>query len=109
MSSPSKRPPAAAASPSDAESTTITPVKLPAAPTTMLALFVRLLGFPSAEAEAEIKCMFSEWGVHMWLDMACFAAGDMEKFIDASESAALHMQRLWNLGSSWNTHDWAVT
>ena len=95
MSSPSKRPPAAATSPSDAESTAITPVKLLAAPTTMLASFVRLLGFPGAEAEAEIKCMFSEWGVHTWLDMACFAAGDMEKFIDVSESAALHPQRLW--------------
>ena len=94
MSSPSKRPPTAAASHSDAESTTITPMKLPAAPTTMLASFIRLLGFPGPEAEAEIKRMFSEWGMTMWVDMACFAAGDVEKFIDTTESVALRPQRL---------------
>ena len=60
----------------------------------MLASFIRLLGFPGAEAKAEIKRMFSEWGVTMWVDMACFAAGDVEKFIDASESAALRPQHL---------------
>ena len=69
-------------------------MKLPAAPTTMLASFIRLLGFPGAEAEAEITCMFSEWGVNTWVDMACFAAGDMEKFIDALESVALRPQHL---------------
>ena len=95
MSSPSKRLPATTASPSDAESTTITPVKLPAAPTTILASFISLLGFPGAEVEAEIKHMFSEWGVHMWVDMACFVAGDVEKLIEASESVALPPQRLW--------------
>ena len=72
----------------------ITLMKLLAAPTSMLALFICLLGFPGAEAEAEFKHMFSEWGVHMWVDMACFAAGDVEKFIDASESPALHLQCL---------------
>ena len=90
MSSPSKRPPTAAASPSDAESTAITPMKLPAAPTTMLASFVRLLGFPGTDAEAEIKRMFSEWGVTQWVDMACFETRDVETFIDALESTALH-------------------
>ena len=95
MSSPSKRPPTAAASHSELESTAITPMKLPAAPTAMLASFIRLLGFPGAEAEAEIQRMFSEWGVSTWVDMACFAVGDVEKFIDTLESVALHPQRLW--------------
>ena len=100
MSSPSKRPPAVGASLSDSESTEITPMKLAAAPTTMLASFIHLLGFPGAETEAEITCMFSEWGVNSWVDMACFAAEDMEKFIVALESAALRPQRLWKqLGS----------
>ena len=94
MSSPSKRPPTAAASNSDADSTEITLMKLPAAPATMLASFIRLLGFPGADAEAEIKRMFSKWGVTTWTDMACFAVGDVEKFINASESAALRPQRL---------------
>ena len=94
MSSPSKQPTAIAASHSDSESTEITLMKLPAAPTTMLASFIRLLGFPGAEAEAEITSMFSEWGMNTWVDMACFTAGDVKKFIDASESAALHPQRL---------------
>ena len=95
MSLPSKRPSTAAASPSDAESTAITLMKLLAAPTTMLASFIRLLGFPGADAEAEIKWMFSEWGVTKWVDMACFEARDVETFIDASESPALCLQHLW--------------
>ena len=94
MYSSLKRPPTAAASPSDAESTAITPMKLPAAPTTVLASFVRLLDFPGAHAETEIKRMFSEWGVTKWDDLACFAAKDVEAFIDASESEALRPQRL---------------
>ena len=94
MSSSSKQPPTAAASPSDAESTVITPMKLPAAPTTILASFVRLLDFPGADTETEIKRMFSECGVTKWVDLACFAAKDVEAFIDASESAALCPQRL---------------
>ena len=69
-------------------------MKLPAAPTTVLASFVRLLDFPGADAETEIKRMFSEWGVTKWVDLACFAAKDVEAFIDASESAALRPQRL---------------
>ena len=94
MSSSSKRPPTAAASPSNAESTAITPMKLPAAPTTVLASFARLLDFPGADAETEIKRMFSEWGITKWVDLACFAAKDVEAFIDTSESAALRPQRL---------------
>ena len=70
-------------------------MKLPAAPTTMLASFIHLLGFPGAEAEAEITCMFSEWGVNSWIDMACFAMDDVEKFIVALKSAALRLQHLW--------------
>ena len=69
-------------------------MKLLAAPMTMLALFIRLLGFPGAEAAAEITCMFSEWGTNSWDDMACFAVEDVEKFIVALESAALHQQCL---------------
>ena len=97
MSFPSKQPPTVAASPSDAESTAITPMKLLAVPTTMLASFVRLLGFPGADAETEIKQMFSEWGVTKWDGMACFEATDMEAFIDASESPTLRLQHLWKL------------
>ena len=55
----------------------------------MLASFIRLLGFPGAEAEAEITCMFREWGVNSWTDMACFAMDDVEKFIVTSKSEAL--------------------
>ena len=70
MSAPSKQPPAAATSTFDVESAAITPIKLPASPTTKLALFIRLLGFPGADTEAEIKRTFSEWGMHTWVDMA---------------------------------------
>ena len=93
MSSPSERPPNAAASPSNAESTEITPMKLPAAPTTMLASFVRLLDFPGVDAETEIKWMFSQWGVIKWVDLACFTAKDVDVFIDVLESMALRPQR----------------
>ena len=95
MSSPSKRSSAVGASHSDSESTKITPMKLLVAPTTMLASFIRLLGFPGAEAEAELTCMLCKWGMNSWDEMACFAAEDVEKFIVASESAALRQQRLW--------------
>ena len=95
MSSPSKQPPTAAASPSDVESTEITPMKLLAAPTTVLASFVQLLDFPGADAESEIKQMFSEWGITKWVDLACVAAKDVETFIDMSESTALRPQHLW--------------
>ena len=94
MSSPSKQPPTAATSPSDVKSTEITPMKLPAAPTAMLASFVRLLDFPGADAETEIERMFSEWGVTKWVDRACFMAKDVDVFIDASESTALCPQFL---------------
>ena len=94
MSSPSKRPSAVGASHPDLESTKISLMKLLAAPMTMLASFICLLGFPGAEAKAEITRMFSEWGVNSWVDMACFAVENMEKFIVASESAALCLQRL---------------
>ena len=95
MSSLLKQSSTVAASHSDSESTEITPMKLPAAPTTMLASFICLLGFSGAEVEAEITCIFSEWGVNSWDDMACLAAEDVEKFIVASESVALRLQRLW--------------
>ena len=94
MSSPSKRPSAIGTSHSDSESTKITPMKPPAAPTTMLASFIHLLGCPGAEADAEITRIFSEWGVNSWVDRACFVVDDMEKFIVASESVALRPQRL---------------
>ena len=95
MSSPSKRPLAVGASHSDSESTEITPMKLAAAPTTMLASFIHLLGFPGAETEAEITCMFSEWGVNSWVDMACFAAEDMEKFIVSGSPPAAPVETTW--------------
>ena len=69
-------------------------MKLPAAPTTMLALFVRLLDFPGADAETELKQMFSEWGITKWVDLACFTAQDVDMFIDASTSMVLRPQRL---------------
>ena len=83
-------------------------MKLPAAPMTMLASFIRLLDFPGAEVEAELMRMFREWGVNSWDEMACFEAEDVEKFIVVSESAALCQQHLWkDLVSSWSSRDWA--
>ena len=95
MSSPSKQSYAVGASHSDSESTEITLMKLPAAPMTMLASLIHLLGFPGAEVETELTRMFHEWGVNSWDEMACFPAEDVEKFIAVSESAALHQQQLW--------------
>ena len=64
-------------------------MKLLAAPMTMMALFIQLLGFPGAEAKAELMRMFREWGMNSWDEMACFVVEDVEKFIVASESSAL--------------------